>query len=519
MAIDYTRAAMEEYDRISIAWRSRTIALLGKPFAQTYIAIFRSIFRETTRQVPDDELYSALDSIKAAFDQADLGDAWPKAELSGEDGRTFCRRRLMQEFGWIQSIPDGTRPGHELYGLSQNAMRVMNAIDDLVDGTEMASGDLMATVLQKMDRLAAATSSDREEKLNYLRAKRDEAQRELDEYVAGGVGLTLTDAEAEDSVSTIVGLLRGFPVSFVSLAAELDDMVRHIDEAYEDGEPIGRIGEAYFKRSNDVLSGTKGGRNFRGVNKVLTATARQAFEGKVYEIASSAPLKDSTATKHALRAAWDQVVNGQQCVLLAMGRARDTITSYNLAFRSDERQVLRNALLRCDVAARRWASESPRGAEAPADVVWVRRTEAGRLRSRFANPAEGRTVPPVVEAVESMAGGPVDSTFGEPNVGRIAAELIEAARRVGHEGQIDVAELWQELPSRDSRLADAVALCLRLDSGGTPGQTSIWRTSAPDGTESVYEGPRLLVDAEAVLSLAPEIQDGQGTDGRESHGR
>lgn len=504
---------MEEYDRISVAWRNRTVALLAKPYAQTYIAIFRTIFKDVTRQVPDDELYAALDSIKTAFDLADLGDAWPKAELSGEDGRTFCRRKLMQEFGWLQSQPDGTRPGHEVFRLSRNAMKVMRAIDELADSREMASRDLMAIVLQQMDRLAAATSDDREEKLRYLQARRDDAQRELDEYMSGGLVLTLTEEEADDAVSTIVSLLKGFPVSFVTLASELDDWVRRIDEDYERGTPIGQIGKRYFQESHDLLQDTAGGRNFRSVIGILSQPTEEKFSRKVDEIVSAAPLRDSARSRRALRSAWDQVVHGQECVYRALRRAQNTLGAYNLAFRSSERQVLRDALFSCDSSARRWTAGVTKGTPVPCKALSMRKTSIDHLRTKVADPTEGQASPPqvlVARAVrqDKRRGSPM----GEPNVKRIARALIEIARSREADGEIDVASLWDRLPFRDARLADAVALYLRLGAISIQGPVTTWQTRTPDGEETDYEGPLLLVKPATLSTIA-------GHEGGQDEGR
>lgn len=515
MGRDYTRSAMEEYDRISVAWRNRTVALLAKPYAQTYIAIFRTIFKDVTRQVPDDELYAALDSIKTAFDLADLGDAWPKAELSGEDGRAFCRRRLMQEFGWLQSQPDGTRPGHEVFRLSRNAMRVMSAIDELVDNREMASGDLMAIVLAQMDRLAAATSDDREEKIKYLQERRDEAQRELDEYMSGSLVLNITEDEADDAISTIVGLLKGFPMSFVALAGELDDWVRRIDEDYERGTPVGQIGKRYFHESHDILQDTAGGRNFKGVISVLSEPTKNEFSAKVDEIVSAAPLRNSATSRRALQTAWAQVLHGQECVYRAFRGARSTLAAYNLAFRSDERQVLRDALFRCESMARGWAAEVARGTMVPSDAICLRKTRVDHLRTNVSESA-GDLLPPtpvlVVEPVQQDAPRDRDTAMGEPNIQRIARELLEVATAGEGGGEIDVARIWDRLPVRDGRLADAMAMYLRLAAaGGTvTTTTTTWRTHTPKGTESAYEGPSLIVEASEVAGLVGH----RGKDGR-----
>ena len=305
---------VEQFSQLEPTFADGAMRMLKSEYAQTTVAIFKSVFGDGASKIDSEVFYAQVDAMLE-----ELGFAGCKV-WRHEDGSITSSREVIDE-KWVREFKLLERrilPTSELeYSLRPEALAIMSAVDAIGDDAILLSSPRAEMIVEALTKLSIAVNPDPQAKRADLVAKVERAQRELDEFDATG-GALAADADAIAMYRNALDLMSQVPVD-MSRIEELMYTERNnlIDSFHEDDRPGGALVAEYLKRSDDLFSGTDSGQVYNGAIKMLSSRRLNAqISERVRMITRSDALADlEDQERLALERSWKHLVNGMNGVL------------------------------------------------------------------------------------------------------------------------------------------------------------------------------------------------------------
>jgi len=236
--------------------------LLAADKSPLTLALLVSLFPENERALPSsvlvDRLAGELEGLRA------LGEDLPQAARAYVDD--------WRNQGWLsRSLPAGA--SEEQYELTADAAGAIRYITGLLVPRPRATESRLATIIDRVLRLADETDPDAASRLRALAAERERIDRECAALVAGNVK-TLPEARALERAQEIVQLAEELTADFRRVRAEFGEInaqlrMRLLDQEQHRGDVL-----AQLFADVDVIADSDAGRSFEAFWTLLTDPER-----------------------------------------------------------------------------------------------------------------------------------------------------------------------------------------------------------------------------------------------------
>jgi hypothetical protein len=454
--------------RESISRSDAGLAILRAQLMPVLVAVLSERLGGLIRQLPavefQQQLTDDLDELRLrGFDL-------PRS--AGEYITEWVRQGILvrDDFGRDETV--------ELSPAAQVAVRFLAGLDTHGRGVTRSR---LANVTDLLAKLARDTDAEQEGRLSALRAERDEIDTQIAKVEAGDF-VPIDDDEALEGLAEVLRLAQEIPGDFAQVSADLRAInTRLREQIINTVGSRGDVLDAVFE-GVDLIDTSEAGRSFGAFNALLTDQQRsQELEDSIGQVLArgfAEPLTDRERVfLHDFLAALER----------ESAHVRATMTGFSRSLRSfvqsrayQEHRALRDAIARAQAAALELAKQAKLttrgGYELPSTSMALASVGAWRLY----NPADVRTVEPVVAQpvglldIEELRRRVRLSEIDFAELQRSVADVVE--RR----GPSSIGEVLAEHPATQG-LASVVGLLSLADSVGRR-QASVeqltWRSNS-----------------------------------------
>jgi hypothetical protein len=318
------------------------------------------------------------------------------------------------------------RPGEsreEYYELSEGAHVAIRFVEQLADPRPSVTESRLATIVERVHRLAVDTDPDVTRRIAALEAERDRIDAQIAALASGEV-IELPADRAVERVVDILSLAAEIPEDFARVRASLEQLNRDVRrQLVEEPESRGAVLDDVF-RGVDLLADSDAGRSFAGFySLVLDAERAATFEDEVDALVQRSFAR--SLTREQVRAfsrmlpALQDAGTEIHLVMTSFSRSlRRFVQSEELAEDRRVHRLVREALADANALTGQVAPFRQTGLVLSLTAVSPSQVSAMRLH----NPADGETTEDVRTARQVLA-----------DVGALR-ELVRAS-------EIDLAEL------------------------------------------------------------------------------
>lgn len=493
------RSIFDEYEALGVAYAKHTIRLLQSTHSRVYLALFKTIFPDTSHPVNADDVWHAIDDLLADLWEAGYRDMPTEGEDESarpRSGREICHH-LISVYRWLESKTRAD--GHVEYRLTSDAIETMEIVDRLSSTQTLLGASRMRTLLDEIGRTSVLFTPDYEMGLSLLEARLAEAQAQLDDYIQRGGAEPLSEERAHDAVNNILELMSHLPADLRRLEEDVHERGTSLIKAFhEDERPLGQLIEAYVRQGDALLESTDYGRSYTDALRVIgDATASADVDQKLETIARAAVFeKTHWEQSRRLRDAWGQIAKGIGHVNDEESRSSRIINRTVMSHDVVRNRELTRLLHDLEDLVVSWAtSASPEG-ESPLSCttgVWT----APSLRTRIQSP----TPPdPPLAAIEEDPEPPLSfeelRRFGGPQRALILDAI--AAGVPATQQRVSLSEAFNALGDELRRPVEVAGLVqVACDAGLDPESLACERYVCVDidGNESVWMGPHIVLSS------------------------
>jgi hypothetical protein len=262
--------------------------LLAADKGPVTLALLASLFPESERVVSSsvllDRLAGELEELRA------LGEELPQAARGYIDD--------WRSQGWLsRTLPAGA--SEEQYELTADAASAIRYISSLLTPRPRATESRLATIIDRVMRLADETDPDAASRLRALHSERDRIDRECASLVAGNIK-TLPEDRALERVQEIVQLTEELSADFRRVRAEFGEInaglrTRLLDPELQRGDVL-----AQLFADVDVIADSDAGRSFAAFWALLTDPEKSAALEEALSATLSRPFSKSISRKDRL---------------------------------------------------------------------------------------------------------------------------------------------------------------------------------------------------------------------------
>ncbi len=108
------------------AYGKKTLKLLQSRHSQTYLALFKALFPDTSQGMVADELWSRMDECLSDLEEAGYGELLPKDAGRVKSGRSLCHD-LIDRYNWVES--KRREDGQMEYRLTSDAIEALETVE------------------------------------------------------------------------------------------------------------------------------------------------------------------------------------------------------------------------------------------------------------------------------------------------------------------------------------------------------------------------------------------------------
>lgn len=396
----------------------------------------------------------------------------------------FDLRRTAVQYcaDWLAAGHLVRRPGEareELYELSEGALTAIRFVEQLVDPRPSITESRLATIVDRVHRLAVDTDPDVTRRIAALEKERDRIEAEIAALASGQVEALPAERAVERAVD-ILSLAAEIPEDFARVRGVLEELNREVRaRLVEEPESRGAVLDDIF-RGVDLLAESDAGRSFSAFYAlVLDAERAASFEAEVEAIitrpfARGLSREDAWALARMLPTLQDAGSEIHQVMTSFSRSLRRFVQSEELAEDRRVHRLVREALGQVSQLAGRIAPYQPTGLELRLSAVSPSQISAMRLL----NPADSETTEPVRTAASQLAD---------------LSQLRELVRTA----EIDLAELSRNVNEVLARCGPSTVASVLLEHPATQGVASVvgllvlaaeHATATTDRTEHVTWG-------------------------------
>lgn len=251
--------------------------LLAATKAPATLAVLRAVLFEGDTLLPgsvlQERLQRELDALRDADE--DLPQTTPG----------YIGDWLRQ--GWlVRRLPDGA--AEETYELSADAATALRFVDSLLAPRPAATESRLATVIDRITRLADETDTQPERRIAALQAERERIDREL-AALRGGVVRTLAADRALERAREIIRLADELAADFRRVRDDFDQLNRGLRQSLvENDGSRGQVLEQLFA-GIDVIGQSDAGKTFAAFWRLLTDPLQSAALFEALEAVAARP--------------------------------------------------------------------------------------------------------------------------------------------------------------------------------------------------------------------------------------
>lgn len=494
------------YSGFDEAYSKKTLKLLQSAHSQVYLALFKTLFPDTSQGMVADELWSRMDECLADLEEAGYGELLPKDGGRLRSGRNLCHD-LIDRYNWVES--KRREDGQMEYRLTSDAIEALETIERLRTTDTVMTGSRMRTILEQIDHTYIRLSPDYNARLRILQQRVADALDELDRYEATGGIQDVSPEDARDEIANLIDLMSGIPVDLRRLEEDIRENASDLISRFrDDTRPAGEIIGDYIREGRRLIDETDHGRSFQDSLAVIgNASLAGDVDAKLDAIAEAPPLVDSAwENARRIQDSWNQISNGIAWVNRENSHSSRTIhrslSRHDVARDRELTRVLKDL----ESAAYAWAGRvGPR--EGTVVVPSFGKLEARALRTQPYTPSVSAPPPPITE---EEAGGIVLSLDELRRIGgpltREVLDAITAAQPLGKE-EVDLAEAFSGLPDDQRRpveIAGLIQLATTLGVDAGRGGKATYACVSLDGRPVLWHGPRITL----TMAQMDEGRDG-----------
>ena len=459
-------------------------ALLRATNAPFAVAVLGARLAGETRRCLAPVLHEAV--------EADLEDLRAHGFELPRTGAQYCGDWLAA--GYLVRRPGESR--EEYYELSEGALAAVRFVEQLADPRPSVTASRLATIVERIHRLAVDTDPDVARKIAALQAERDQIDAQIAALASGEVVEIPEDRAVERAVD-ILSLAAEIPEDFARVRASLEGLNRDLRRRLvEEPESRGAVLDDVF-RGVDLLADSDAGRSFAAFYALVLDAERSAtFEEEVDALvqrpfAHSLTREQRNALSRMLPALQDAGSEIHQVMTSFSRSLRRFVQSEELAEDRRVHRLVREALADAGALAAQVAPFRQTGLLLSLTAVTPSQVSAMRLY----NPADNETTEDVASAAH------VDADIAELRE-LVRASEIDLAELTGNvnavlaaRGPSTVAEILAERPATQG-VASVVGLLVLAEDHAT--RTSddhaehvTWTTAGPASERPTVRGARI----------------------------
>ena len=352
------------------------------------------------------------------------------------------------------------RPGddhQEWFEASEGALAAVRFFEQLAEPRTSVTESRLATIVERVHRLAVETDPDLDRRIGALTAERDQLDKQIQALLNGEQGAeTLSADRAREQALDVLALAAELPEDFARVRAALEQLNRELRaQLIEEPASRGAVLDDIF-RGVDLLASSDAGRSFTGFYALILNPERStALEEELGEVLSGA---FATGLTPAQRWALATLLPGMQ---QASAEIHQVMTAFSRSLRrfvqSDElaegRAVFR--LIREAITqARAVAQQVSPIQKMPADLQLTGTSISSISALALHNPADSETTRPVEIAATTEAD-------------------LELLRLLVRESEIDMAELTDAVNQTLAARGAATIAEVLADHPATQGVASV----------------------------------------------
>jgi hypothetical protein len=454
-------------------------SLLRATNAPVAVAMLGAHLAGETRKLPAPVLHEAV--------EADLEDLRAHGFELPRTAVQYCSDWLSA--GYLVRRPGESREEH--YELSDGALAAIRFVEQLTDPRPSVTESRLATIVERIHRLAVDTDPDVTRRIAALTAERNRIDAQIAALAAGDVD-ELPEERAVERAIDILSLATEIPEDFARVRSSLEQLNRDLRrQLVEAPESRGTVLDDVF-RGVDLLADSDAGRSFSAFYAlVLDAERTATFEYEVDELlrrrfARHLTHEQSGALSRMLHDLQDAGSEIHQVMTSFSRSLRRFVQSEELAEERRVHRLVRDALADAGALAGVVAPYRPTGLDLRLTAVTPSQISAMKLH----NPADSQTTEDVVLAPQELA----DLEALRALVRASEIDLAELTSNVNDvlagRGPSTVAEILTERPATQGVasvvgllvLAEAHATC----TGGERVERVTWAAAsdAPDGARA-----------------------------------
>ncbi len=449
--------------------------LLRGDNAPVALAVLGGHLGDQRRRMPAPELFEAVD--------ADLAELRNHGFQVPRTGAQYCRDWLTA--GYLVRRPGEAR--EELFELSEAALTAVRFVEQLAAPRASATESRLATIVERLHRLAVDTDPDTTRRITALQRERDRIDAQIAGLLAGQDD-TLPEDRAVEAAADILALTAEIPEDFARVRGALEHLNRDVrTKLVEEPSSRGAVLDDVF-RGVDLLAESDAGRTFTAFYAlVLDAERTAAFEADVEDVVTRPFARRLDASQR------DQLRRLLPALQDAGGEIHQVMTSFSRSLRrfvqseelAEDRRVHRLVRETVAMAHRLSGDVAPyRKLDVELDLTAV---SVSRLAGmRLHNPADSETV----EVVTSAEPQEADLAALRAAVRASEIDLAELTGNVNDvlavRGPSTIAEVLADRPATQG-VASVVGLLVLAEQHGT--RTGEYRTERVTW-EPVSPGPR-----------------------------
>lgn len=434
----------------SSAWR-----MLRAVNAPVVLAVLGEHLGGQVRRLAAPLLFEAVDA-----DLEDLRAAGFDVPLSGSQ---YCRQWLSD--GYLVRRPGETRD--EVYELSDGALAAIRFVEQLGEQRTTVTESRLATIVERVHRLAVDTDPDVTRRAGALQAERDRMDQQI-AALADGRAEVLPDDRALERALDVLSLAAQLPEDFARVRSTMEQINRDLRaRLVEEPQSRGVVLDDVF-RGVDLLADSEAGRSFSAFyTLVLDAERTSALEDETDELVDRPFARD--LSRDQARALGRLLPT----MLTAGGEIHQVMTSFSRSLRrlvvseelAEERavhQLVRRALVEARRLVGRVQPYHQVGVELGLTSVPVARLAGMRLH----DPADAETVREVL----SDQVGPADLAMLRELVRTSEIDFAELTGDVNavlaERGAVTIAEVLAARPATQGA-ASVVGLLVLAEAHAT----------------------------------------------------
>lgn len=390
---------------------SRAWTLLRGANAPVAVAILGAHLAGETRRLPAPVLFDAVD--------ADLEDLRAHGFDLPRTGVQYCSDWLAA--GHLVRRPGASR--EEFYELSEGALTAIRFVEQLGDPRPSVTESRLATIVERVHRLAVDTDPDVTRRIAALQGERERIDAQIAALTSGVIEEVPRDRAVEQAID-ILSLAAEIPEDFARVRGVLEQLNRGVRaKLVEEPDSRGAVLDDVF-RGVDLLAESDAGRSFSAFYAlVLDAERTAAFESELDALlerpfAQDLSRDDVRAFARMLPTLQDAGAEIHEVMTSFSRSLRRFVQSEELAEDRRVHRLIRSTLGRAGEVAGVLAPYAPTSLELRLTAVTPSQISAMRLH----NPADNETTEPVRSVTAE------------------AADLAEL-RRLVRASEIDLGEL------------------------------------------------------------------------------